>query len=96
MSKSVNVDSSDYETSADILRALANPMRLRIVKKLIEMCSLNVSQIQNMLGFPQSTTSIQLMRLRQYKIVVRERKGSEVYYSVDDSTVIGIIKTLGL
>ncbi|EOQ05314.1 ArsR/SmtB family transcription factor [Bacillus cereus] len=96
MFQSVNMDLNDYEASADILRALAHPMRLRIVKKLIEMGSRNVSQIQNLLGLPQSTTSIQLMRLRQYKIVGRERKGSEIYYSVDDPIVIRIVETLGL
>ncbi|EOQ04830.1 hypothetical protein [Bacillus cereus] len=45
MFKIVNMDLNDYEASPDILRVLAHPMRLRIVKKMIEMGSLNVFQI---------------------------------------------------
>lgn len=84
------------ERITEILKGLANPMRLCLVKTLIESGVLNVSELQNILGFPQSTTSTQLMRLRQHNIVNRERKGTEIYYRVDDLIVIKVIKTLGL
>ncbi|MEI4616591.1 metalloregulator ArsR/SmtB family transcription factor [Bacillus cereus] len=96
MSNSFNIDLKSCERITEILKGLANPMRLCLVKILIESGVLNVSELQNILGFPQSTTSTQLMRLRNYKIVNRERKGTEIYYRVDDPTVIKVIKTLGL
>ncbi|WP_144519445.1 ArsR/SmtB family transcription factor [Bacillus thuringiensis] len=96
MSKSFNIDLKGCERITEILKGLANPMRLCIVRTLIESGVLNVSELQNFWGFPQSTTSTQLMRLRQYNIVNRERKGTEIYYRVDDPMVIEVIKTLGL
>lgn len=96
MSNSFNIDLKSCERITEILKGLANPMRLCLVKTLIEFGVLNVSELQNILGFPQSTTSTQLMRLRQHNIVNRERKGTEIYYRVDNPTVIKIIKTLEL
>ncbi|PEU67425.1 transcriptional regulator, partial [Bacillus thuringiensis] len=38
----------------------------------------------------------QLTQLKYYKMVSYERKGNEVYYTVDDEKVIGVIKLMGL
>ena len=96
MSKSFNMDSNDYERSADILRGLAHPMRLRIVHILMDKGPLNVSELWRIVQLSQSRVSPHLIKLKFFKIVTFERKGLEIYYRVDNPTVIEVIKTLEL
>ncbi|MEI4618515.1 metalloregulator ArsR/SmtB family transcription factor [Bacillus cereus] len=96
MSKSFNMDSYDYEQSADILRVLGHPIRLEIMHMLIRKGPLNVSELWREVELPQSTVSQHLNKLKSLKLVSYERKGLEVFYRVDDPTVIKIIKTLGI
>ncbi|MGH0883219.1 ArsR/SmtB family transcription factor [Bacillus paranthracis] len=96
MSKTFQMDSTNYEQHAEILKVLAHPMRLLIVQKLITIGSLNVSELQNLIYLPQSVVSKHLSKLKIPKIVSYERKGLEVYYKVIDKKIIEIIQVLGL
>ncbi|PEO00195.1 transcriptional regulator [Bacillus cereus] len=96
MSKSFTRDSNDYERSADILRVLGHSIRLQIIYKLIRTGPLNVSELWRTVELPQSTVSQHLNKLKLLKLVSYERKGLEVYYRVDNPTVIKIIKILRL
>ena len=96
MSKSFNMDPYDYEQSADILSVLGNPTRLYVVHMLINKGPLNVSELWKIMDLPQSTVSQHLLKLKMFKLVSWERKGTEIYYRVDDPTVIKVIKTLEL
>lgn len=68
------------ETQAELLRALAHPTRLCIVKGLMENGPRNVSQMQSCSGLPQPSISQHLSRLRAAGIVEGERRGLEVVY----------------
>ena len=68
------------ETQAELLRALAHPTRLCIVKGLKENGPRNVSQMQSCSGLPQPSISQHLSRLRAAGIVEGERRGLEVVY----------------
>ncbi|PHC39078.1 transcriptional regulator [Bacillus toyonensis] len=83
---------TDYNRPADILRMLGHPMRLMIVQELIAKSPLNVSELQNLIGVPQSTVSQQLIKLKDFKMVSYERKGNEIYYTVSDKKVIEVIE----
>ncbi|MCI3150100.1 transcriptional regulator [Bacillus cereus] len=83
---------NDYNRPADILRMLGHPMRLMAVRELIAKGPLNVSELQNLIGVPQSTMSQQLIKLKAFKMVSYERKGNETYYIVNDKKVIEIIE----
>ncbi len=96
MPKAFHLDFDYYTRPVDILRILGHPMRLMIVRGLISKGPLNVSELQKLLRVPQSTMSQQLIKLKQFKVVSYERKGNEVYYTVDDEKVIGVIKLMGL
>lgn len=96
MSKSFNMDSHDYEQSANILRVLGHSIRLEIMRTLLRKGPLNVSQLWREVELPQSTVSQHLNKLKSLKLVSYDRKGLEVFYRVDDPTVIKIIKTLKL
>jgi DNA-binding transcriptional ArsR family regulator len=96
MSKSFNMDSNDYERSAQKLRVLGHHIRLEIMHTLIRKGPLNVSELWRAVRLPQSTVSQHLNKLKSLKLVSYDRKGLEVFYRVDDPKIIKIIKTLGL
>jgi DNA-binding transcriptional ArsR family regulator len=75
-----------YETLADIMKALAHPVRLQILKVLRdgEAC---VCHLEAVLGQRQAYISQQLMRLRDAGLVVDRREGMNVFYSVADDAI---------
>jgi DNA-binding transcriptional ArsR family regulator len=87
------IDYKMYDKKANILKALAHPHRLCIVKGLIEN-KCNVMKIQECMMLPQSTISQHLAKLKAAGIIDGERKGLEVCYSVTDEDVINIIKVM--
>lgn len=74
--------SLDFERKAEILKALAHPVRLCIVQGLLRSKGCNVSNIQSCIGIPQSTISQHLATLRHLGIVAGERNGPEIIYKV--------------
>ena len=87
-------DIKDLNKSAELLKALAHPVRLCIVKGLIMNGSCNVAHIQNCLDMPQSTISQHLQKLRSVGIIEGTRNGIEVNYTVCDEKVSKIVKIL--
>jgi DNA-binding transcriptional ArsR family regulator len=67
--------------AANMLRALANPHRLKILKLLVE-APHNVMDLCARLGLRQSLASQHLARLRLDGIVTAERQGHHVVYSL--------------
>ncbi|MDC2863408.1 metalloregulator ArsR/SmtB family transcription factor [Bacillus sp. JJ864] len=83
-----------YENNAELLKVLAHPVRLCIVKGLIERGPSNVSTMYTGLNMPQSTISQHLAKLKSAKIVSSERKGLEIYYKVENETIIQLVRVL--
>jgi ubiquinone/menaquinone biosynthesis C-methylase UbiE len=63
----------------EILRALADEIRLRIVKATLKE-ELSVAELVDVLGLPQSTVSRHLKPLRDARLVGTRREGTSVYY----------------
>jgi DNA-binding transcriptional ArsR family regulator len=78
------------ESKAEILKALAHPVRLCIVRKLVEYGQCNVSKVQCCLSMPQSTISQHLGRLKAAGIVTGIRKGTEIYYEATNEDAIQV------
>ena len=70
----------DYEEQAALLKALAHPVRLRIMHVLTTEGCRNVRCIEARTGMSQSCISQHLQRLRAARLVAAERVGNEVYY----------------
>lgn len=85
---------TNFDENAEILKALAHPVRLCIVKGLLSCNGCNVSNIQNCLNMPQSTISQHLSKLRSSGIIAGERNGLEIIYKVINPKVEPIIKAL--
>ena len=90
----MDMDMNKYNEISEVLKALAHPVRLCIVRGLLEKGGCNVCHMQECLGMPQSTTSQHLQKLRSAGIISGQRKGLEVTYKVCDQRVIELIKVL--
>ena len=84
---------SKFVQKSELLKALAHPTRLCIVKGLIEKES-NVTSIQECLDLPQSTISQHLFKLKAVGIIKGEREGLKISYQVINEEVRKIIKIL--
>ena len=75
------IQTSAFEARAKVLRAMGQATRLYIVHELAngERC---VCDLQEMIGADMSTVSKHLSVLREAGIVVGERKGNQVFYSL--------------
>ncbi|MGI6554819.1 MAG: ArsR/SmtB family transcription factor [Bacillota bacterium] len=87
------VSVQDYYEKSEILKALAHPYRLCIVKGLIEK-ECNVSRIQECLGISQSSVSQHLSKLKAAGIIRGKRCGNEICYKVVDQTAVNIVNTI--
>jgi DNA-binding transcriptional ArsR family regulator len=80
-------DKARYEARAHVIKAMAHPTRLFIVEELSrrERC---VCELTEMIGADVSTVSKHLSVLRNAGIVRDEKRGSQVFYSLQVPCVL--------
>lgn len=83
-----------FEDKAELLKALAHPVRLCIINTLYHNGSSNVTDMHNCLNQPQSTISQHIAKLKSVGIIVGKRQGTEIIYSLKNEQVRDIIKIL--
>lgn len=83
------------EADVELLKIMAHPVRLQIVKELERRKVCNVTQLTELLEVPQSTVSQHLSKMRG-KILRSERRGLEMYYHIANSKACQIVSILGL
>ncbi len=71
---------------ADFFKALAHPMRIRILEVLSE-GNKNVNELQQILGSEGSAVSQQLSVLRNKNVVMGIKDGTSVIYSLRDPLI---------
>ncbi len=81
------IDASKLRESSEILRALAHPLRLKILEFIDSNKSINVNKIYNTLGLEQSITSQHLKILRSTGLVKTSRVGKFIHYEIDYSKI---------
>ena len=77
----INTDKLQY--SVDLMRALAHPLRLKILKFIDENEKINVRKIYNSLGLEQSITSQHLGILRTAGVLQVLKEGKFKYYYIN-------------
>ncbi|WP_449539190.1 ArsR/SmtB family transcription factor [Ferdinandcohnia sp. Marseille-Q9671] len=75
---------------ADFFKALAHPLRIRILELLAE-GDKNVNEIQSLIGSEGSAVSQQLTVLRAKNIVYGTKDGNRVIYSLRDPMIIELL-----
>ncbi|MBS1249051.1 MAG: HTH-type transcriptional regulator NmtR [Chloroflexi bacterium] len=78
---------------ARICKALASPNRIMILYTLAEH-AYNVSELAEAIELPQSTVSRHLTVLRERRLVVANREGQSVYYSLVDNRILEALDLL--
>jgi len=84
----------NYDEQSSRLKALAHPIRLRIVEGLI-LKECNVNKIVGALKIPQSTVSQHLGVLKNQGIVGTRKEGVKTCYRVIDPKIVELVRLLG-
>lgn len=71
---------------ADVLKALGNPARLKIIQFLMDTPASSCGDIIEVLPLAQSTVSKHLSELKRVKLIKGKKKGNNIYYSLNVKT----------
>ena len=74
------LDADKLEIAASMLKAMAHPMRIAILKHLEGGKRLTVTEIHELLGIEQSTTSHHLGILKDKGVLCSKRDGKNTFY----------------
>ena len=80
-------DPQECALMRDFIAHFANPVRLKLLCRLVRGGRLCVNELVEETGEKQSTVSQQLKQLQMARMVHREREGNRVFYSVTNSVV---------
>ena len=83
-----------FTAKAELLKALAHPVRLCIVRGLLEQGECNVNKMQACLQIPQSTISQHIGKLRDSGMIKGKRQGVEIFYQVVNEDLKKVIQAL--
>lgn len=81
------------EEAAAMLKAMANPVRLRILCMLAE-AELPVGEIADRLGIREQATSQQLAQLRLEGLIAPRRDAQRIFYRLASREIERVLKTL--
>ncbi|EKD26243.1 MAG: transcriptional regulator [uncultured bacterium] len=81
----------NYDKTSDLLKALAHPVRLKIVEGLLSN-ECHVDKIVHKMGLPQSTISQHLAILKNRGILDIKKTGVKTCYRVVDKKIALLLK----
>ena len=84
----------NYEKASELLKALAHPVRLKIIEGLLKGNECNVKKIVIILKLPQSTISQHLRILKNQGIISYRKEGVKSCYRIIDKRIPQIIELL--
>jgi len=87
-----SIDQTDLDNALETLRAMAHPLRLKILSFIDEHEITHVNKIYNTLNLEQSITSQHLRIMREVNLVHTERDGKYVYYKVNYGKISAVNK----
>ncbi len=95
MSKSQSlVNPDNLSAAAETMRALAHPLRMKILGFIDKHGVINVNKIYNTLKLEQSITSQHLRILREAGVVESKRDGKFIFYSIRTKKVAMVVDTI--
>lgn len=71
---------------SDILKAMGNPARLKILQYLMTTPASSCGEILEVLPLAQSTVSKHLSELKRVRLIKGKSKGNNIYYSLNPKT----------
>jgi DNA-binding transcriptional ArsR family regulator len=76
----IELTPENLEKAANMLKAIAHPMRISIIGCLEKGQKLSVTEIHKLLGIEQATASHHLGILRDKGVLSSKREGKNIYY----------------
>ena len=90
----ISINKKELNDANSIILAYSHRLRLELLAFIDQKKSVNVNNIYHALGLEQANTSKHLRVLRNAGIVLAQRKGKMMYYSIDYDHVAQNIKTI--
>ena len=87
----ISLNPEQLEKAANMLKAIAHPMRIAIIGFLEQGEQLTVTQIHEKLGIEQSTTSHHLGILKDKGVLCSKREGKNTYYFLKHANLSNIV-----
>ncbi len=94
MLENKELDPEKLEIAANMLKAMAHPVRIAILKHLDGGKRLTVTGIHELLGIEQSTTSHHLGILKDKGVLCSKREGKNTFYYLKHTILSQIIDCL--
>ena len=91
MPKTVLLDEHSAAHVAELFRAFSDTSRVMILSALLD-SEKNVTALAELVGISESAVSHHMRGLRQMRLVVARRDGKEVFYSLQDSHIVTLLK----
>ncbi len=91
---SLTLDLQKIEKVALVLKALGNPLRIRILDLLRYEKELTVTQISSRVEAEQSLVSHNLANLKLNGVVHSRREGKNIYYSLKMMEVVKVLECM--
>lgn len=89
-----NLDAGQFEKAANMLKAIAHPMRIAIINFLEDGKKLTVTEIHELLNIEQSTTSHHLGILKDKGVLASKREGKNTYYFLKHENLSNIVECI--
>jgi DNA-binding transcriptional ArsR family regulator len=93
--KEMNIDTlsaEQLEKAANMLKAIAHPMRIAILNYLEDGKKLTVTEIHELLNIEQSTTSHHLGILKDKGVLASKREGKNTFYFLKHENLSSIVE----
>ena len=95
MTKTINkLDAAKIERIANVLKAVAHPLRLTVIEELGKRQKMTVSEIVEKVGAEQSLVSHHLTKMKDKGILTSVRDGKNIYYQLADDHLTSIFSCI--
>ncbi len=89
--KFTDLQAEQVEKAANMVKAIAHPMRLAILGHLTEANELTVTEIHKLIHVEQSTASHHLGILKDKGVLISRREGKNTIYSLKNQNLTKLI-----
>ena len=79
---------------ANLLKAIAHPIRIQIIRLIFEHEILSVSSIHKLLNIEQPVISLHLGILRKQGVIMAEKRGKSSYYFITNRSIVQVIEII--
>ena len=79
---------------ASLLKSVAHPIRIKVIRLIFENESLSVRQIHTLLNIDQPVVSLHLGILKKHGVINSKKEGKNSYYYIVNRSIIQIIEII--